>query len=37
MLQCETGEETDITVFIQKNEQLRCKMVISKENPYAQE
>ena len=38
MLQCETGNETKITVHIQKKEQLRtrCKMVISKESPYVQ-
>ena len=30
MVQCEIGEETKATVDIQKKEQLRCKMVISK-------
>jgi hypothetical protein len=33
MMQCEIEEETKTTVHIQEKEQLRCKMVISKENP----
>jgi hypothetical protein len=36
MLQSETGEETKTTVHMQKKEQLRCKMVISKEKWYVQ-
>ena len=32
MVQCEAGEETKTTVYIYKKEQLRYKMMISKEN-----
>jgi hypothetical protein len=34
MLHYEMGEETKTTVHIQKKEQLRCKMVMSKETPH---
>ena len=34
-LQCETGEETKVTIHTQKKEQLRCEIVIGKKNACA--